>query len=78
MQHVVTATAVSAPPRAKAAGAEIAGAPQLLLSRAHKVDDRFDYNQCIEELDALALTHLGELKLCSLETAVASRGRVAP
>ena len=31
----------------------------------------------MEELDALALTHLGELKLCSLETAVASLGRVA-
>ena len=31
----------------------------------------------MEELDALALTHLGELKLCSLEKAVASLGRVA-
>ena len=31
----------------------------------------------MEELDALALTHLGELKLCSLETAVASLGKAA-
>jgi hypothetical protein len=31
----------------------------------------------MDELDALALTHLGELKVCSLGTAVASVGKAA-